>query len=88
MGSARLLPAFPQATVILLLLKGWLDPVGLRRKTYCRVLVGQKCNRGEAPRDFAQCSLSLSLSVMNNAQNCADLSIQGSLIHRTQSTLS
>lgn len=30
----------------------------------------------------------LSLSVMNNAQNFADLSIQGSLIHWTQSALS
>lgn len=81
-----LLPAFLQATVILLLLKGRLDPVGLWRKTCYGVLVGQKCNKGEAPRDFAQSSLSL--YVMNNAQSRADLSIQGSLIHRTQSTLS
>lgn len=85
-GSSSVLPAFPQAAVILLLLKEWLDPLGLRWRTYRGVLVGQKCTRGEAPWDTAQCSLSL--SVMNNAQVCADLSVQGPDIHRTQSTLS
>lgn len=82
MGSARVLPAFPQAAVIRLLLKEWLDLVGLQRKTYCGVLVGQKCNRGEAPETMLSV-LSLFLSIMNNAQDCADLSVQGSDIHRS-----